>query len=102
MSVLIFDEDNKISIPVATERYFTLIWEKAIKELNLKYIGNSKIIYFKDLSEILDEFSKVRVWALNNLNEKDKKYVINHIDYILQNLPKVWNEYNNITELYMG
>lgn len=102
MSVLIFDDDNKISVPVASERYFNSVWEKAINELNLHYIGNGKYINLHDLTEILEEFLKVRVWAKENLSGCDKDYVVDRINYILEYLPKCWNENDDIKQLYMG
>lgn len=102
MSVLIADDNNIISIPVSTERYFNSVWEKAIQELGLKYIGNSRPIYYRDLPQILDEFMKVRSWAEINLHGVDLDYVISHIDNILEYLPASWNENRNIQELWMG
>lgn len=102
MSVLIADDNNIISIPVSTERYFNSVWEKAIQELSLKYIGNSRPIYYRDLPQILDDFMKVRSWAEINLYGVDLDYVISHIDNILEYLPASWNENRNIQELWMG
>ena len=70
--------------------------------MNLHYIGNGKYINLEDSEEILEEFFKVRVWAQDNLSGVDKEYVVDHIDYIIEYLPKCWDENKEITRLYMG
>lgn len=44
---------------VSSEVNFHTIWEPAINELQLTYIGNQRWLYRKDLDRILEEFNKL-------------------------------------------
>ena len=63
MSVLIYGIDNEAkgfpTLIVSSEVNFHTIWEPAINELQLSYIGNQRWLYRKDLDKILEEFNKL-------------------------------------------
>ena len=63
MSVLIYGIDNEAkgfpTLIVSSEVNFHTIWEPAINELQLTYIGNQRWLYRKDLDRILEEFNKL-------------------------------------------
>lgn len=105
MSVEIYEveaslEPGTICLPVSSERYFTLYWERAIAELQTARLGNGVWLYRSDFKEILDEFSKIKSWAADQLPERDANYMISHIDFILENLPGLWS--SELTRLWMG
>ena len=104
MSVLIYGIDNDAkgfrTIIVSSEVNFHTIWEPAIKELQLMYIGDQRWLYKKDLDKILDEFSKLLDFS------RDKAELDNisiHAQIIIDNLKEYWDESApNAERLWMG
>lgn len=88
---------------VSFQRVWNDVWDKAIKDRELNYIGCCKILHKKDLGFILSEFSQVKDYVLtNDFSEKDKSYVCNRIDEIVEDLEKFWNEIPGVENLEMG
>ena len=88
---------------VSFQRVWNEVWEKAIEERGLKLIGICTILHKKDMAEILREFLQVKEYVMiHDIPEKDKGYVIERVDSIIENLEKFWNEVPGIDELDMG
>jgi hypothetical protein len=88
---------------VSFQRVWNDVWEKAIKDRNLHYIGCCKILYKKDLKFILLEFSQVKDYVLtHDFSAGDKSYVSKRIDEITENLETFWNEIPEVENLDMG
>jgi hypothetical protein len=106
MSVIIFDisatDECTISIPVASEAKFNSLWEFALKELGISRLGNGVWLQKNDLELILFDFSQIKEWAEQYLPPVEADYVVNHINYIMEELPSQWNGNPHITELWMG
>ena len=60
MSVLIYGIDSEAkdfwTLTVSSEACFRNIWEPAINQLQLMYIGDQRWLYRKDIDKILEEF----------------------------------------------
>ena len=105
MSVLIFDVEDtssNICIPVASEKKFHAIWEYALKELNICRLGIGVWLQRNDLELILSDFCRIKNWAEQYLPTIEANYVVNHINYILKELPSQWSKHPQITRLWMG
>lgn len=90
-------------ILVSFQTVWNDVWEKAIKDRNLHYIGCCKILHKKDLQFILSEFLQVKDYVLNhNFSDKDRNYVSKRIDEIIDNLELFWNEIPEVEDLDMG
>ena len=99
MSVEIYNVDDTaclLCIGVAGEHTFQTIWEKAIVDCHLQYIGNGVWLYRKDLQKILQEFDIVEQYMMAN----NAWYMVQKIEYILQELPKQWK--SHMQRLWMG
>lgn len=57
-------------------------------------------MYRNELSQILEDFQKVEIWAKSNLTGQDLEYITTRIEYIKKEIPTLWSEKYPI--LYMG
>lgn len=91
MSVMIYGtEKNSEDFPgliVSGEKTFYSLWIPVIKELNLKYIGDQKWIYKRDLSLIISEFQNLFDYSYKNPELSDIAY---HCRNIIDNLANYW------------
>ena len=103
MSVLIFGTDEGTeafrTLAVSGEKTFHTLWEPVIAELGLKYIGDQRYLYRKDLPEILDEFRRLLEYSRSRPGLYDITY---HCEIILGTLEQNWNEFPGAERLYMG
>ena len=104
MSVLIYGIDNEAkgfpTLIVSSEVNFHTIWEPAINELQLTYIGNQRWLYRKDLDRILEEFNKLLDFSRDKA-ELDNIYF--HVSDIIDNLKEYWDDTApNADRLWMG
>ena len=104
MSVLIYGIDNEAkgfpTLIVSSEVNFHTIWEPAINELQLTYIGNERWLYRKDLDRILEEFNKLLDFSRDKA-ELDNIYF--HVSDIIDNLKEYWDDTApNADRLWMG
>ena len=104
MSVLIYGIDNEAkgfpTLIVSSEVKFHTIWEPAINELQLTYIGNERWLYRKDLDRILEEFNKLLDFSRDKA-ELDNIYF--HVSDIIDNLKEYWDDTApNADRLWMG
>ena len=76
MSVLAFvlkpinDYEKHLSIPVASEPFFTKYWIPAVKELKLEWVATFSVgidITKDDLPNVVGELLQIKEWAKTNL-----------------------------------
>ena len=91
-------------IPVSGEATFNSVWEVAIAKLGITRLANGIYLKQEELAGILEDFRKIKEWVLenNNLLNHDREYVVEHIDFVLEELPKRWAECPNAKTLWMG
>ncbi len=104
MSVLIYGVDDNsekfLPLAVSSEKSFYSIWQPIIDKLKLKYIGDQKWLYKKDLPAIIAEFQKLLNYSRNDSKLYDITY---HAEIIIERLEKNWNESVPYAErLWMG
>ena len=78
------DRNSKL-INIASQRFYEKYWEKAIKELKIKYIQDGAEFGISKKETILKELDLLLHWANTNLKCEDLKYMKNRIE----NLQKV-------------
>lgn len=95
MSVEIYRYNIPISNPLAhivfsesisSEAFYQAYWIKAINDTNTKLFKDGSSFESDDIPIVLQELSALKVWANLNLNEKNKSYMIRHIDNITYKL----------------
>ncbi len=92
MSVLIYGIDDYsekfLSLAVSGEKTFYSVWQPVIDKVELKYIGDQRWLYKKDLPAIISEFQALLNYSQNKKELYDIYY---HSEIIIENLEKNWN-----------
>lgn len=98
------EEEQLFFIPVATEEVFKNYWTQASKEMNLSWVPifeTGIVIEKEDLSLVLTEIMLVKEWIEKNVEDlKEKNNLEERINYILQSLPKAFND--KTIKVYIG
>ncbi len=83
------DRDSKeiISEPISSQRFYNEYWEKAIKELNVKYIQDGAEFDKSKLIIVMKELKLLKDWALKNLDGKNLEYMSNRIEKLQKIIP---------------
>lgn len=103
MSVAVYMENSDLSafesefcIPIASERFFAMYWQKAIEELSVRRIQNGISLKKEGLKDAVIELAKLREWALSNpelqKNRREQEYMVNRIDSLTLQLPIVFSK----------
>lgn len=97
----IYDRDSKLVLSenIASQRFYEQYWEKAIKELNIKYIQDGAEFDSSKESEVLEELRQLQYWAETNLNDEDLEYMKNRIQNLQKVIPNAFE--NKDTILYI-
>lgn len=91
--------EEKFLIPVATESFFHECWEPAIEELGLKWTKIFPVgidLVEEDFSFVLEELSKIKEWAKENLPGEKKEKIFERIELIETELPNVFTHRDGI------
>ena len=104
MSVLINGIDNEAkdfhTLIVSSEACFRNIWEPAIKQLQLMYIGDQRWLYKKDIDKILEEF---KVLLEFSRDKAELENITINAQTIIDNLKEYWEKSApNAERLWMG
>lgn len=91
-------------IGVSGEETFNAFRQKAIDELQLRFIGNGVWLYKKDLENILGEFSAVREYICQSeeIPLQYRENISAHIGEIMDALKDNRNEVPQAERLWMG
>lgn len=85
--------EESLNIPVASEEFFSRVWNKGCQELELNWIpifSSGIDILKEDLTSIIIELEKLKKWSENNLLKKDMEKINNRIDNLETELPKMF------------
>ncbi len=103
ISVMILDAkdefEEKFFIPIATESFFQECWEPAIEELGLKWTKVFPVgidLVEEDFPLIIDELSKIKDWAKNNLTENKQRKIFERIELIESEVPHAFTHRDGI------
>ena len=104
MSVLIYGIDSEAkdfrTLTVSSEACFRNIWEPAINQLQLMYIGDQRWLYRKDMDKILEEF---KVLLDFSRDKAELENITINAQTIIDNLKEYWEESApNAERLWMG
>lgn len=108
MSVEIYGTEDRSKnfrcIAVSGEKTFNTVWQRTIDDLGLRLIGNGVWLYKKDLPNILEEFSRVKAYVMQDesIPQNCREDIAEHIDEILSVLESKWSEVVDAERLWMG
>lgn len=95
------DRNSELTLSenISTEDFYEKYWEKAIKELGIKFIQDGAQFNRSKLDEVLKELESLRKWAIVNLSGVDLEYMKGRIEHLQQVIPNAFN--NEDTVLYI-
>ncbi len=85
----IYDENAKLVLSenIASQRFYEKYWEKAIKELNIKFMQDGAEINFEQKDIVIKELGLLLSWAKENLCGKDLDYMKCRIENLQKVIP---------------
>lgn len=86
--------EKSLSILIATKEFFSRVWVKGCEELKLEWIpifSTGIDILRQDLIPIKIELEKLKKWSEKNLSKQDKEKIIDRINKLEINLPRMFN-----------
>ncbi|MEK3716421.1 hypothetical protein [Paenibacillus sp. FSL R7-0333] len=103
ISVMVLDAkdefEEKFLIPVAAESFFNECWEPAIEQLGLKWTKVFSVgidLVEEDFPFVLEELSKIKEWAKENLPDEKKIKIIERIELIETEVPIAFSHRDGI------
>ncbi|MEK3837136.1 MULTISPECIES: hypothetical protein [unclassified Paenibacillus] len=103
ISVMVLDAkdefEEKFLIPVAAESFFNECWEPAIEQLGLKWTKVFSVgidLVEEDFPFVLEELSKIKEWAKENLPDEKKMKIIERIELIETEVPIAFSHRDGI------
>ena len=72
----IYDENAKLVLSenIASQRFYEKYWEKAIKELNIKFMQDGAEINFEQKDIVIKELGLLLSWAKEFVRERFRLY----------------------------
>lgn len=79
-----------IEIPVASNEFFAIYWNRGIKECELRIFKENGRFGIEQLSDVLSELEKLKMWTERNVYDKKFRYMNERIDNLLKEIPIVF------------
>lgn len=88
-----------LSENIASQEFYEKYWERAIHELNIKYIQDGAEFDLSKKSIVLEELELLLSWTEKNLQGKNREYMSDGIENLKKVIPDALN--NEKTILYI-
>ena len=91
--------EKSLSISIATEEFFSRVWNLGCQELKLDWIpifSTGVDVIKEDLASIKIELKKLKGWAEDNLSQEDFEKINLRINELEAKLPKMFKRSNAI------
>lgn len=97
-----YDRNSELVLSenIASERFYNKYWEKAINELNVKYIQDGAEINFAMKDKVLKELELLLEWAIKNVEGKDLQYMKDSIENLQKVIPTAFDDENTILYIF--
>lgn len=96
------DRNSKLILSenIASQRFYEKYWEKAIKELKIKYIQDGTEFGISEKETVLKELDLLLRWANTNLKCEDLKYMKSRIENLQKVILIELNDENDILYIF--
>lgn len=96
------DRDSKLILSenIASQQFYEKYWEKAIEELNIKYIQDGAEFDLSKKGLVLQELEALLNWAKENLKGKDLDYMTSRIENLQEIIPTALKEEDSILYIF--
>ena len=89
-----------LSENIASQQFYEKYWEKAIKELNIKYMQDGAEFDKTKKEIVLEELNLLLCWAEKNLQEKDLEYMKSRIENLQKVIPIAFDDENSMLYIF--
>ena len=89
-----------LSENIASQQFYEKYWERATKELNIKYIQDGAEFNFSKKDIVMEELKLLLCWAEQNLQGKDLNYMKNRIKNLQKVIPIALNDETAILYIF--
>lgn len=98
----IHDDNSEVtlSVNISTEEFYLNHWEKARKELGIKYIQDGAEFNKSKLNDVLRELDLLRNWAMKNLTGKELEYMRERIENLQNVIPDAFIDDDTILYIF--
>ena len=96
------DRNSKaiISESISSQSFYEEYWEKAIYELNIKYVQDGAEFNRSHLNIVMDELNLLKKWALSNLINKELEYMVRRIERLQEVIPNALKNDDDILYIF--
>lgn len=96
------DKDSKLVLSenIASQRFYKEHWERAIKELKIKYVRDGAEFDFSKKDIVLEELKLLYHWAERNLQGKDLEYMKSRIKNLQKVIPVAFDDKGAILYIF--
>lgn len=98
----IYDENSKLILSenISSEAFYKKYWERAIAELNIKYIQDGAEIDKAKLEVVMKELSLLKEWAIANLQEENREYMRSRVENLEKVIPTAFTSEQDILYIF--
>ncbi|MGC6768094.1 hypothetical protein ACYSNR_17355 [Enterococcus sp. LJL128] len=98
----IYNENSKVILSenISSESFYEKFWEKAIAELNIKYIQDGAEFNKTSLDIVLKELGLLKEWAIANLHGEDREYMRSRIENLEKVIPTAFTSEQDILYIF--
>lgn len=96
------DRDSKLILSenIASQQFYEKYWERAIEDLNIKYMQDGAEFDFSKKDIVLEELMSLLFWAEKNLQGKDLEYMRSRIENLQKIIPSAFHDKNSILYIF--
>ncbi|WP_321387038.1 hypothetical protein [uncultured Enterococcus sp.] len=89
-----------LSENISSESFYEKFWEKAIAELDIKYIQDGAEFNKTKLDVVLKELGLLKEWSISNLHGEDKEYMRSRIENLEKVIPTAFTSEQDILHIF--
>lgn len=96
------DRNSKLILSenISSQQFYEKYWERAIEELNIKYIQDGAELDFSKKDMVLEELKLLLYWAEQNLQDNDLEYMKSRIKNLQKVVPIAFDDEKSILYIF--
>lgn len=96
------DRNSKLILSenIVSQQFYENFWERAIEDLNIKYMQDGADFDISKKDIVLEELKLLLLWAKENLEGKDLEYMKSRIENLQRVIPIALDDENSILYIF--
>lgn len=96
------DRNSKLILSenIASQQFYEKYWERAVKDLSIKYMQDGAEFDSSKKDMVLDELESLLHWAEKNLQEKDLEYMKSRVESLQKVVSIALEDENSILHIF--